>query len=90
MATRLACSGRVSSKAVLIRSALNANLHVYCCVIDRLFSAADEGKLGPQQRVSEVRRPPRSARAGCFVGVCAESVGGDKIEGNRQGVGSSR
>ena len=37
---------------------------------------------------SDVRRPPRRRRAGCFVGVCGFIAGGDKIGGNRTAVES--
>jgi len=40
-----------------------------------------EGAQEAKRQRSEVRRPPRSRRAGCFVGVCGSIAGGDKTEG---------
>jgi hypothetical protein len=31
-----------------------------------------------EEGAQDVRRPPRSRRAGCFVGVCSPIAGGDK------------
>jgi len=33
---------------------------------------------GNHEGAHDVRRPPRSRRAGCFVGVCGSIAGGDK------------
>jgi hypothetical protein len=40
-----------------------------------------EGAQDAKRQRSEVRRPPRSRRTGCFVGICGSIAGGDKTEG---------
>ena len=62
----------------------------------RFRSQAEKHEEGVQearerQRTSSVRRPPRSRRAGCFVGVCGDSAGGDNRRSptRRQIIGGS-
>jgi len=38
----------------------------------------NEGAQETERQRSGVRRPPRSRRAGCFVGVCGSIAGGDE------------
>jgi len=46
----------------------------------RVFANLEGAQDAKRQR-SEVRRPPRSRRTGCFVGICGSIAGGDKTEG---------
>jgi len=53
-----------------------------------LIDTVGDARLRLYEGAHDVRRPPRSRRAGCFVEVCSSIAGGDKTLGNRTGVQS--
>jgi hypothetical protein len=60
-----------SAKAILVKLAYFHQVDAVTLLALRMAFALPEG-------AQDVRRPPRSRRAGCFVEVCSSIAGGDK------------